>query len=113
MNDRLNDHERETILPLVCNLLIKAKSRPLPSEVIAEAIRREGHAASTREVRRVINAIRCEGVIPCVASSPKGFFVATNEVEITECINTLISLADSIQEVIEALKVQRYVKFNI
>lgn len=111
--DRLNEYERGIIVPLVCDMLRKSCGRPLPSSVIAEGIRSRGFTVTTRCVRRVINHIRCTEIIPCVASSPKGFFVASNEREITECIYTLASLADSIQEVIDALKRQRYVKFNI
>lgn len=111
--DRLNEYERGIIVPLVCDMLRKSFGRPLPSSVIAEGIRSHGFTVTTRCVRRVINHIRCAGIIPCVASSPKGFFVASNEREITACIYTLASLADSIQEVIDALKRQRYVKFNI
>lgn len=102
--DRLNEYERGIIVPLVCDMLRKSCGRPLPSSVIAEGIRSRGFTVTTRCVRRVINHIRCAGIIPCVAS---------NEREITECIYTLVSLADSIQEVIDALKRQRYVKFNI
>ena len=108
---KINDYERDTIVPLVCRML-KLSSLPLPSKVIAESIRNEGCKVNTRQVRLVINFIRREGIIPCVASSPKGFFVAANVLEMNECINTLSALADSIQEVIEALKQQRYIKFN-
>lgn len=65
-----------------------------------------------KKERRAINYIRVNGIIPCVASSPKGFFVASNEIEISECIGTLESLADAIQEVIEALRGQMYNKFG-
>ena len=111
--DRLNEYERGIIVPLVCDMLRKSCGRPLPSSVIAEGIRSRGFTVTTRCVRRVINHIRREGLVPCVASSPKGFFVASNEREITDCIYTLESLADSIQEVIEALKSQRFIKYNI
>ena len=110
---RINDFERDVLVPLVCDLLTNANGRPLPSEVIAQSIRNIGHHTDTRSVRRVINHIRREGLVPCVASSPKGFFVASNEREITDCIYTLESLADSIHEVIEALKSQRFIKYNI
>lgn len=113
METKLNDYERGVLVPLVCDMLLKAKSRPLPSLAISNEIRKMGHTANTRSVRRVINHIRREGLIPCVASSPKGFFVASNVEEITECIYTLESLAEAIQEVIYALKEQRYIKYNI
>ena len=109
---RINDYESDTLVPLVCKMLQRSRL-PLPSKVIAEGIRKEGYKVNTRQVRLIINYIRREGIIPCVASSPKGFFVATNAIEMTECINTLSALADSIQDVIEALKQQRYIKFSI
>lgn len=110
---RMNDFERDVLVPLVCDLLTNANGRPLPSMVIADALRKRGYQCNTRSVRRVVNHIRRKGLVPCVASSPKGFFVANNVTEITECIYTLESLADSIQEVIEALKSQRFIKYNI
>ena len=109
---RMNDYERDVLVPLVCDLLMQAGGLPLSSMRIADEIRRTGHAASTRQVRRCVNHIRVNGIIPCVASSPKGFFVASNESEISECISTLEALADSIQEVIEALRGQMYNKFG-
>lgn len=71
---QLNYFERDKLVPLVCDMLTKANGRPLPSQVIAEAIRKIGHKVDTRSVRRVISYIRREGLVPCVASSPKGFF---------------------------------------
>ena len=109
---KINDFERGVLVPLVCDLLTKANGRPLPSKVITQAIRKLGHVCNSRSVRRVINHIRCEGLVPCVASSTKGFYVANSVNEITECIYTLESLAGSIQEVIEALKQQRFIKYN-
>ena len=111
METRINDYERDVLVPLVCDILMNAPWT-MSALSIAESIRRTGHAASTRQVRRVINHIRVNGIIPCVASSPKGFFVASNEIEISECIGTLESLADAIQEVIEALRGQMYNKFG-
>lgn len=111
METRINDYERDVLVPLVCDILRNAPWS-MSALSIAEAIRRQGHPASTRQVRRVINHIRVHGIIPCVASSPKGFFVASNESEISECIGTLESLADAIQEVIEALRGQMYNKFG-
>ena len=109
---RMNDYEMDVLVPLVCDMLMRADGLPLSSMAIAEEIRRTGHVASTRQVRRVINHIRVHGLIPCVASSPKGFFVASNESEMSECIGTLESLAEAIQEVIEALRAQMYNKFG-
>lgn len=111
METRINDYERDVLVPLVCDILRNAPWT-MSAISIAENIRRQGHPASTRQVRRAINYIRVNGIIPCVASSPKGFYIASSVDEISECISTLEALADSIQEVIEALKMQRYQKFN-
>lgn len=111
METRINDYESDVLVPLVCDMLRNAPWT-LSALAIAEGIRRQGHHASTRQVRKVINYIRVNGIIPCVASSPKGFFVASKEIEISECISALEALADSIQEVIEALRRQMYNKFG-
>lgn len=112
-SDRLNDYERGVLLPLVVGFLRDARGRKLTSYMIAEAIRKIGHHTDTRSVRRVISYIRREGLVSCVASSPKGFFVANNVREITDTILSLEGRVDAIQEVIDALREQRYFKFNL
>lgn len=113
MTDRLNDYERGTLLPLVVRLLTDANGRKITSYMIAEAIRKQGHACDSMRVRRVVNHIRVNAIIPCLAASGKGYFVASNDREITDTIYSLEGRVDAIQEVIDALKEQRYIKYNI
>lgn len=112
-SDRLNDYERGVLLPLVVGFLRDARGRKLTSYMIASAIRMQGHTCDSLRVRRIVNHIRCNAIIPCLASNGKGYFVASNDREITETIYSLEGRVDAIQEVIEALKEQRYIKYNI
>ena len=68
MSDKLNDFERGTILPLVVRLLTDANGRKITSYMIAEAIRKQGHACDSMRVRRVVNHIRVNAIIPCLAA---------------------------------------------
>lgn len=111
-SDRLNDYERGVLLPLVLRFLSEANGRTISSYMIAEAIRKTGHACDSYRVRKVVNYIRVNAIIPCLASNGKGYFVASNEKEITETINSLGGRVEAIQEVIYALKKQRKIKYN-
>ena len=114
MADRLNDFERGIMLPLVVRLLTEANGRVLSSYQIAAVVRQNGyHACNSFNVRKVVNHIRCNAIIPCLASNGKGYFVASNDREITETIYSLEGRVDAIREVIEALKQQRYIKYNL
>ena len=112
-SDRLNDYERDVLLPLVVGFLRDARGRKLTSYMIASAIRKQGHTCDSLRVRRIVNHIRCNAIIPCLAAGSNGYFVATNADDITETINSLEGRVDAIQEVIEALKQQRYIKYNL
>lgn len=112
-SDRLNDYERGVLLPLVVGFLQSSGTRVVPGDALAAAVRKQGHVCDRRQIRLIVNHIRTNAIIPCLASNNKGYFVATNEREITETINSLQGRVDSIQEVIEALKQQRYIKYNI
>ena len=114
MADRLNDFERDVMLPLVVRLLTEANGRVLSSFQIAEYVRKNGYkSCNSYTVRKVVNHIRRYAIIPCLASNGKGYFVASNDREISETIYSLEGRIDAIQEVIEALKEQRYIKYNI
>lgn len=112
-SDRLNDYERDVLLPLVVGFLQSSGTRVVPGDALAAAVRKQGHVCDRRQIRLIVNHIRTNAIIPCLASNNKGYFVATNEREITETINSLQGRVDSIQGVIEALKEQRYIKYNI
>lgn len=111
--NRLNDYERGTLLPLVVGIIRDARGRRLTSYMIADAIRKLGHACDSMRVRKVINHIRCNAIIPCLAAGNNGYFVASNADEISETIYSLEGRVEAIQEVINALKQQRYIKYNI
>lgn len=112
-SDRLNDYERGVLLPLVVGFLRDARGRKLTSYMIADAIRKQGHACDSMRVRKVVNHIRCNSIISCLAANSKGYFVASNDREITDTILSLEGRVDAIQEVIDALREQRYFKFNL
>ena len=111
---RLSGYEKNELMPVVIE---KLKTCVGKRKVITnkKLIRQHlgYYVVDPARLRKVINYIRVNGIIPCVASSNKGFFVASNEIEISECISTLEALADSIQEVIEALRRQMYNKFRM
>ena len=60
------------------------------------------HGISDRQVREIVNYLRCNGV--CVCSSNKGYWLARNEIEIITTINSLKSRVNHIQMAIAGLE---------
>lgn len=113
-SDKLNDFERKIVLPLVVRLLTEANGRQLSSFMIADTLRKMGYpSCNSFTVRKVVNHIRVNAIISCLAANSKGYFIASNDREITDTIHSLEGRIDAIQEVIDALREQRYIKYNV
>lgn len=108
----LSSHERE-VLPFVVEILRSRTGRghEVSSQMIISAVRRMGYHISGSEVRRIVNHIRVNAVIPCLASNGNGYHVALTRDDMDECISSLLGRVEAIKEVITALTAQRDVRF--
>ncbi len=88
--DSLSKFEEEHILPKIVSILqqCKGKSNALTNKMI---IMRYGAAGSEMEsrVRKVINFIRNNGIIPCLIATNKGYHIGTDAKEITDYEDSL------------------------
>lgn len=113
MADRLTDHERE-ILPLVVDILKDRRGRgmELSASMICQVLRRLGYHADGIMVRAIVNHIRTGCVIPCLAASNTGYYVALTRDDMDACISSLERMVEAINEVIQSLTAQRDARFN-
>lgn len=113
MAERLSDHERE-LLPLVVDILKDRRGRgmELSAAMVCQALRRLGYHCNGVMVRRIVNHIRTECVIPCLVADGNGYYVALTREDMDACISSLAGRVEAINEVIQSLTAQRDVRFN-
>lgn len=105
----LNDYERDTLLPLI-TLGLKTKvgqGKAITGSCIVDAMKRAGYTLDAPRLRKIVNHIRNNDLLPGLVSTSKGYFVASTGKEIDECIISLTGCVEAIQGVINALKRQR------
>ena len=87
---RLSKYEEEFILPKIVKILEECRGRcnALPNKKIIERYGVCGHMMESR-VRKVINYIRNNGIIPCLIATGSGYYIATDAKEITDYEDSL------------------------
>jgi len=105
----LNDYERDTLLPLITwGLRCKhGAQHTIAGSTIVRKMREQGYKLDGPRLRKIINHIRLHNIIPCLVSTSKGYYVATTDSEIAECITSLQSRVEATQAIIQALSRQR------
>ena len=98
--DCLSKYEEEHVLPKIVSILEQCKGRcnALTNKMI---IIRYGFAGSEMEtrVRKVINYIRNNDIIPCLIASNKGYYIATDAKEITDYEDSLKGRESAIHKI--------------
>jgi len=110
----LNDYERDTLLPVIIKGL-KTKvgvGRIIASSKIIACMKRAGYKLDGPRLRKIINFIRANELVPCLVSNGKGYFVATSADEVDDCIASLQGRIASQQAIIAALKQQQQKYFK-
>lgn len=106
----LTDYERDTLVPLIrWGLSTKlGKERSIAGSTIIRKMRARGYKLDGPRLRKIINHIRANDLIRGLVSTSRGYHIATSVGEIDEYIESLNGRVAAIQEVITALKRQRY-----
>jgi len=102
----LTDWERMTLLPIMVSELTKHRSRgnAIKSDRLAEIVLKAcGEKPNGARIRKVVNHIRVMGLVPCLAATTDGYFVAVNINEIADCVSSLRQRARQIDIVASAL----------
>ena len=98
------------MLPSVIGVL---KSRYGKESAITNKNLRESFPDLTdARVRKLINHIRNNTLVPCLIATSKGYYVASTEQELRDYEDSLRARADAIMSVCESIKQQRTARFG-
>lgn len=106
---RLSEFEKAKLLPLVVEILEtrrgeeKALTNRKLRDYLELAYSMKPNAVT---VRKVINYIRCNNMIPCLVATSKGYYVTDSKEEMERYIDSLKNRITSIEVVINSLKKQ-------
>lgn len=91
------------------------KENAVTSSAIAEGLKKNGRGSvSGARIRKIINYIRINGLVPCLVSNSKGYYISNDAAEIDAYIESLQDRCFAITAVAEALKGQKiqHVMYN-
>lgn len=116
ITENLNQYEEKEVLPLiVAGLRSKiGKSKAITGTEICNKMnlsgRLRGYKLNPVKLRKIISAIRINGILQGLCSNSKGYYLAETEEELQECLKSLRERLRQQQMVVDALEVQHKFK---
>jgi len=109
----LTDYEREEVLPAVAGILrTRVGSRTaVTNKTIVRML--GGEKISETRVRKVINHIRLNDIVPCLVATSNGCYIAESEEELVAYEESLRGREDAIREVRISINRQRTSKYGL
>ena len=104
----LSDYEKETLLPILVEGLQakKGKKQAVTNKQIVSALKPKYKISDTR-VRKLINHIRINDLIPALIATSDGYYIAGSEAELLEYEQSLKGREDAIRNVRLSIERQR------
>jgi hypothetical protein len=104
----LSEYERDTLTPIIVRgLSMKiGKERAIKNSEICAKMRMAGYKIDNARLRKVINHIRVNALLPGVIATSEGYYIATTKEEMADYIASLESRESAIHEVSVALRKQ-------
>jgi len=104
----LSEYERDTLTPIIVRgLSMKiGKERAIKNSEICAKMRMAGYRIDNARLRKVINHIRVNALLPGVIATSEGYYIATTKTEMADYIASLESRESAIHEVSVALRKQ-------
>ena len=109
----LSDYEKEQILPAIKAILnghIGPRAAITNKQIVA--LLSPTYKVTDSRVRKVINHIRNNDLIPCLLATSDGYFVATDEAEVTAYEESLLGREMAIKAVRVAIARQKEIKYR-
>ena len=108
----LTDEEREVLLPfLVARLRLNVgKGRAATSSRIIAGFKAAGHNVGGPRLRKLIHHARVTAMLPALIATSNGYYIATEEREIKDYIQSLRGREEAIREV--RLSVERQMNYH-
>ena len=104
----LSEYEKDTLLPLIIKGLNYkvGKNKAISNRKMVSRLRNSGYDVDEVRMRKLINHIRVNGLVPCLIATSKGYYIATDEVEVQDYIDSLQGRENAIRAVREAMERQ-------
>ena len=104
----LSEYERDTLTPIIVRGLSMriGKERAIKNSEICAKMRLQGYRIDNARLRKVINHIRVNALLPGVIATSEGYYIATTKTEMADYIASLESRESAIHEVSVALRKQ-------
>ena len=111
----LTEYEESEILPhIVRGLRLKVgKAMSVTNRAIVEGMKRNlGLKITEPHVRKIINHIRVNDLVPCLIATSQGYYIAESEQELKDYEESLLGREEAIRSVRLSIQRQRKHKFQ-
>ena len=107
----LNDYELNILLPIFVRCLSAKVGRlkAVKNKYMVERLKERGYQISDARVRKIVNYIRTNGLVPCLIAT---YYIAENEAEVIDYEDSLLGRENEIRRVRQAIQQQRKSKYN-
>jgi hypothetical protein len=102
LTKELTEDELKLVRPICRGLETKTKSNPIKGADIVKAMKKAGHKFSEVRLRKIINFIRTNSMLPVIATS-EGYYCSRDKRELTKHIISLNERASAIQRAADGL----------
>lgn len=103
-----------TLLPMIIPRLKTklGKEKAVTNSHICKVFKEHGHKLDPPRFRKIVQYIRVMGLIPCLISTSKGYYVATSKEEIRKYIESFDQRINSMTISRDAMEYQMKQKFK-
>lgn len=99
----MTEDEKKLVPILIKGFTAYGKSNPIKAPDVISRLKQKGYKITEPRLRKIINFIRSEGILPLIGTS-KGYFVSYEREVIADQIKSLQERADSIANSAQGLK---------
>lgn len=105
--------EKQLMPPIVRGLMTKrGKNNAVTNGAIIDGLRRNLNLSITSaRVRKIINHIRINDIVPCLIATSNGYYIADTEAELREYEESLLGRESAIRQVRLSIARQRQSRF--
>ena len=111
----LTEYEEQTLLPqLVRGLRTKVgRAMSVTNKAIIEGMKKNlGLSISDARVRKLINHIRNNDLVPCLIATSQGYYIAESEQELKDYEDSLLGREEAIRSVRLSIQRQRQRRYS-
>lgn len=117
ITEPLNDYEQFILLPVFVRCLstkIGKESAITNAKMVAamKACKEPIFKVDEPRVRKIINHIRENALVPCLIATSKGYYIATTDQELADYEESLKGRIEAINQILESIHLQRKQRFH-